>query len=85
MPIARQAFWVVAMLTASVKGRAGELHLGELLDGHARAHRGRDDLDGLGGVLAEHVRAQDAVAGAVGDELAEPVGVPVGDRAQQIS
>ena len=30
------------------EGRVGELHLGELLDVHARAHGGRDDLDGFG-------------------------------------
>jgi hypothetical protein len=30
------------------EGGVGELHLGELLDVHARAHGGRDDLDGFG-------------------------------------
>ncbi len=30
------------------EGRVGELHLGELLDVHARAHGGRDDLDDPG-------------------------------------
>jgi hypothetical protein len=30
------------------EGREGELHLGELLNVHARAHGGRDDLDGFG-------------------------------------
>src|SRR5215469_4919776 len=37
------------------EGGKRELHLGKLLDVHSRAHRGRDDLDGLRGVLAEHV------------------------------
>src|ERR1700758_2933717 len=40
------------------EGRVGELHLGELLDVHARTHGGRDDLDGFGRVFAEHMGAE---------------------------
>ena len=46
MPMSRQSFWA-AMLDGLGEGRVGELHLGELLDVHARAHGGRDDLDGF--------------------------------------
>jgi hypothetical protein len=57
--------------------RKGELHLGELLNIHARAHRGRHDLDGFSRVFAEHVGAEDGAAVAVGDELTEAVGMTV--------
>ena len=66
------------------EGRVGELHLGELFDVHARAHGGGDDLDGFGGVFAEHVGAEDGVAAPVGDQFAEAVGAAVGHGPDEV-
>src|SRR5271165_5406419 len=62
----------------------GELHLGELLDVHAGAHGGRDDLDNFSRVVTEYMSAEDAVAAPIGDELAEAVGMAVCHRPQQL-
>jgi hypothetical protein len=42
------------------------LHLSELFHAHARGHGRGHDLDGFGGVFAEHVGAEDGVAVPVG-------------------
>jgi hypothetical protein len=71
------------MLTASVK--AGKANcISASCSAVMPAHGGDDDLDGFGRVFAEDVGAEDGVAGAAGDELAEAVGVAVCHRAQEV-
>src|SRR4051812_20077323 len=62
-------------------GGKGERHHGELLDRHRGRHRERRQLGELDGPLTHDVAAEDGVALAVGDELAESRGAAVDDRA----
>ena len=58
------------------EGREGELELGDVFDAHPRRHAGRDDLDHLGGVLAEDVGADDRRRAVSTISLQNPFGWP---------
>jgi hypothetical protein len=60
----------------------GELELSDLFDSHPTRHASGNHLDYFCRVLTEHVSANDLSPPGFDDQLAETVGVTIGDRSQ---
>src|SRR5215211_3250054 len=66
------------------EGREGQLELGELLEAQVGGHGHGRDLDDLGRILAQDVRAQDVAVAPFHDQLAEALSVAVDHGAEQL-